>query len=749
MVRIYRLSYRHQFINRWLCATSAANRLLMIIALFILSSSCSAQFKAIPPLVSSHTERLLRTALAQTTIPAIRMELSLQLACFYIFQPMNKPPDSQRAMSHLQSADRLSSTLGSRDAQNRVLWLKSCLLAAQLKFDEAEALCAQASDSTRLLMMINVAYRRLEIPGGPTVLQLKKAKLLLDRSFQLLDSVRHPQIFMTWYFVKADLLMFQNAMPAAERMFNNMLDFAARRRCLPNPELYIGLMAVYRNQGKSDQALQVALRLLEQVNHSADTANVGNAYYLLSIIFNDRGQLEKARENNDKAIDSFRKYWSDFGSFWTCIDIRLRSFFRQRRYEEALHFLQEQARLCPPKSFIDRQTFLGGMGDCYLKCKFFDKAEPFFLEEFNNARQHQAVDESVYHRMAFFYVESGQFPKAYPYLDSALANFAGVSEGTKAHLYHMHFTVDSATGNFNSAMLFLKKNKISNDTIRHRTRQTEERNSQQIKLLEKQNELQGIAGQHAEWTRKISVLAVPGILAAILIFYRQYHKRLKMARLIDTKDQQMELLLREKDWLLKEVHHRVKNNLQTIVALLEMQAEFLEGDALDAIENSQHRIYAMSLLHQKLYAEDANATINVSSYVRELVNYLNKSFSHEKRIELQLNLDHVEAELSIAVPLGLIINEAISNVYKYAFPDYWQNAMIIISLRRFVNCIEVTLADNGVGLLKTNIMKDESLGIKLIRGLAKEMDATVNIIVGRGTVIRITIPMEEAPAAGT
>lgn len=137
-------------------------------------------------------------------------------------------------------------------------------------------------------------------------------------------------------------------------------------------------------------------------------------------------------------------------------------------------------------------------------------------------------------------------------------------------------------------------------------------------------------------------------------------------------------MLKEKEWLLREVHHRVKNNLHTVICLLQIQAEFLKDDALRAIESSQHRIYAMSLIHQKLYLNDESETINLQMYLEDLITYLEESFSNDHRISYDVQVKPLNVDIAIAIPIGLVVNEAITNSIKHAFVGQRKNKIIHI-----------------------------------------------------------------------
>jgi two-component sensor histidine kinase len=196
-------------------------------------------------------------------------------------------------------------------------------------------------------------------------------------------------------------------------------------------------------------------------------------------------------------------------------------------------------------------------------------------------------------------------------------------------------------------------------------------------------------------------------------------------------------LLVEKEWLLKEVHHRVKNNLQIIMSLLNTQSKFLENDAAkQTIRDSQHRIQAISLIHQKLYQSENVSAIDMPVYIKELVDYLGNLFGARQRIRFELQNDPVKLEVSYAVRLGLILNEAITNGIKYAFPEN-REGMIKISLKQKGDEQYVmTIQDNGIGLSPDfENQQRNSLGMSLMEGLSNDIDGKFRIESNGGTTI--------------
>jgi len=270
-------------------------------------------------------------------------------------------------------------------------------------------------------------------------------------------------------------------------------------------------------------------------------------------------------------------------------------------------------------------------------------------------------------------------------------------------------------------------------------RYASEKKDQDIQILKQQGLIQEGNLKQARQTRNIVSGGIILLLIIGALGYNQYRMKQKNLQLIGQKNDQLVQLVNEKEWLLKEVHHRVKNNLQTIVSLLEMQADYLGDDALAAVQVSQNRIFATSLLHQKLYQFENVSSVNMKNYLPELIQHLKEAFPAGKSIDIQMTIDDVELDVSQAMPVGLIFNEAFTNTMKYAFRDNNKRGKITISCEKdtddFVNLL---IADNGVGFDATSDAHTDGLGLSLIKGLAVDIDGTAKIESGaEGTTLYI------------
>jgi PAS domain S-box-containing protein len=199
----------------------------------------------------------------------------------------------------------------------------------------------------------------------------------------------------------------------------------------------------------------------------------------------------------------------------------------------------------------------------------------------------------------------------------------------------------------------------------------------------------------------------------------------------------------EKNTLLQEIHHRVKNNMQIISSLLNLQIKYVDdGKAVDVLKESQNRVKSMAMIHDKLYMSDDLTLINFVDYIKSLVSNLFYSYNVEDIIKPVLKIDRVSLNMETAVPCGLIISELVSNSLKYAFPD-GRIGEIFVSLKSGDEYYELIISDNGIGLPKEFDMDNiKTLGLMLVNSLTEQIDGKISINNDNGT--RYTIIFKES-----
>jgi two-component system, sensor histidine kinase PdtaS len=387
----------------------------------------------------------------------------------------------------------------------------------------------------------------------------------------------------------------------------------------------------------------------------------------------------------------------------------------------------------------------------YTILKEFDKAKQASADLIkilkNNALDPENKCEAYFDLITYF-MESKQYADAKKYLlitDEVVKKVASPVHLQTAN--GLWFRLDTAQHDYKSATyhgLIQKKfidsiyklNKLQ-DIQRLQIQFDTKEKENQIFFLQQRSRLEMRNLQEANVVKDYTIGGIILLFIMAGLLYRQNILKQRNNKDINKKNSQLQHLLDEKEWLLKEVHHRVKNNLHTVICLLESQAAYLENDALKAIENSQHRIYAMSLIHQKLYQTGDIKTIDMDAYLEEFIQYLDDSFGNPANVKLQYEIEPIKLGIAQAISVGLIINEAVTNSYKHAFPDN-REGVIKITLNQSGDSIELIAKDNGIGMTITdNFDDDGSLGLQLIKGLSRDLNAELKLEGTNGTCAHI------------
>ncbi len=206
-----------------------------------------------------------------------------------------------------------------------------------------------------------------------------------------------------------------------------------------------------------------------------------------------------------------------------------------------------------------------------------------------------------------------------------------------------------------------------------------------------------------------------------------------------------EALLSEKEALLKEIHHRVKNNLQVTSSLLRLQSGYIQDEHVRGLfAESQNRIRSMALVHEKLYKSSDLSRINFFEYAENLTQLLFRSFGvNQNQIQYKISGYDVFLSIENAVPCGLILNELVSNCLKHAFPDK-RAGEITVNISEINGTITIIISDNGVGFPKDfDFDKTDTLGLKLVNTLVKQLNANIEIDTKKGTEFKILLKRSE------
>lgn len=543
-----------------------------------------------------------------------------------------------------------------------------------------------------------------------------------------------------------------NKFDIAERELLQVLKEEKRASPVVMLSINISLSYLYIAKGEYDKALNHNLRALHLMGVTGDSTSALSIYDRFSFLYQILKKPVESLEWSKKSLDYADA--SNITGTFDKVDAIVFSLRRLDKSQEALDFIQEQIRKRKPTEINDKRIVQRALGDVHNALRMYDLAEKHYVEMIRLGNlQNLGIDQKGLDncQIGVFYSKRGQYNKALPFLKTSLKNYEAF--GHYAHLQYVHeflFKTDSALGDYKAAIQHLRESNRLGDSIFsiERNKKVEElqiayqtvQKDKDFKLLTEKEKLAQVQLQNTQSTRNWIIGGAFMLLIIAGLLFRQGQSRKKNNKVINTKNTLLEHLVTEKDWLLKEIHHRVKNNLQIVMSLLNSQTAYIENEsALTAIHDSQHRVHAMSLIHQKLYNTESVSLIDMSSYIRELVSYLAESFNTGQRISFEYTIEPLEMDVSEAVPLGLILNEAITNSIKYAFPDN-RNGVIRISLSHTEpnHCL-LNISDNGIGMpAHFTGKKAGSLGMSLMEGLSEDLEGNFSIESSNGTSIKIS-----------
>jgi two-component system, sensor histidine kinase PdtaS len=425
------------------------------------------------------------------------------------------------------------------------------------------------------------------------------------------------------------------------------------------------------------------------------------------------------------------------------------SYYSLNKTKEYLSMLQTIPVQYPPDGMIDSMSLARCLASCYSNLNEDDMAERYFRQFINFTErvppQHLQLF-TVYglQEYAYYCFKKKRYALARSYTNRSL-QYPQPNINNLMLAYDLLYRLDSVAGDYRLALFNHKQYQHYQDSFRSISQQFKfqelnvryatEKKDRDIQVLTQQGLIQQSTLLQTKQTRNMISAGAVLLLIILLLVYNQYRSKQKSERRIEQQKSELERLLNEKEWLLKEVHHRVKNNLQTVVSLLEWQSENLSNDALAAIQASQNRVFATSLLHQKLYQDENVSSVNMSSYMPELIQHLKNAFNADHGIQFKLNIEPVELDVSQAIPVGLITNELITNSIKYAFGEKKTGAEISVSFTlSLAGLAQLLVADNGSGFPALAETAATGLGLKLVRGLAEDLDGKAFIESDNGTI---------------
>jgi len=410
-----------------------------------------------------------------------------------------------------------------------------------------------------------------------------------------------------------------------------------------------------------------------------------------------------------------------------------------------IKFLQQRTDKKKDREYMGYFEYIiqSNKADYYVYLGEPSKALPFYMKELEESkkRKEKLIITSAHYNIALVHYLKENYRDAQLHLDSVLMFDKRFNEYTLKTLT-LRAQCYAGQGQMKIANTYFRKAADMRDSLDlSRVENNYVAASTQYDLARKESDLT-LSAQQVESEKQrnrffLLGLCIVGVLALLLFVY--YRKAKRDKTVIAAQKTKAERDAQEKSLLLKEVHHRVKNNLQVISGLLDLQRAKKEASFENLVDDTQKYIHSMSLVHEMLYQKDQLMRVNMQEYFSKLATF-SASGQLKKNVDINVHAEGAELQLDKSTPLGLILTELISNSYKHGFKKE-DEGRINIRLEAKENEYQFTYADNGVGLPENfSAATTRSLGFRLIRMFAEEMNAKMEIEDEGNFLLNLSLP---------
>lgn len=524
--------------------------------------------------------------------------------------------------------------------------------------------------------------------------------------------------------------------------------------------IYVSLASTHSSMGNVYDAIDYNIKGLNLLEKGDHPYLVTGACNVLCRIFQDLGNYDKAQEYAERMLDLCTIH--DYKQLGAIANTAMgKQAMIRKDYEEALrhfHLAEEELNRKAVRlhaGHAERLNFSLQLEKIriYLETGDYEKAEAVInsLEKEDINVYFDELKLGYYEVQIKMNIVQNNKRKITRYLNQAEEMISDSSSfKMRKKMAWLQKLAAEHIGNHRQANIYLNTYFAYKDSIQ------KDLNTQLIHNLEakyqraqQEKEITNLSFENEKANSKIRqknvVLTISAIGLAILSllafqFYKLYQSNRKNKEQLASQNEVISKALKDKNTLLKEIHHRVKNNLQVISSLLSLQSRYIKDeDTLDAIKAGKSRVQSMSLLHQNLYRDDNLKGVEMKQYFHNLGQNLFDTYSIKENIRLEMDIDDITLDIDTVVPIGLITNELISNALKHAFKGR-ESGIINLSLRESNNILYLTVKDNGVGLPDGELpVSYKSLGATLIQSFAEKLEGEIKIDVSDGSEVVVEI----------
>jgi len=534
--------------------------------------------------------------------------------------------------------------------------------------------------------------------------------------------------------------------------------------------VYDLLGSCYLGVGDLQKAISYGLLAVQTAHQVQDTGMIVTLYNRLALSFFHANMLTEASLYFNKALYVAKKI-GDTSSIILLGSHLAEVFLQQQKPEAALQELKHIENDFGALSLMNKARIYASMATALTDLGRY--AEGFsYLKKMIIVDRLIGYNFNQYNKIVHYYIATRNYRKVAAYADSLELNNKKRNTKLNGELVHLwRFKADSAMGKLKAAINEYQLYKKMEDTVFSEKSKKEiqrlnilyesDRKDNDIKsnqlyilALEKEDRLKTAEIKTTRFTRNMIIFGTCMLLLLLGLLYNQYRIKQKnnknlliKQQAINDQNTQLQHLVEDKEWLVKEIHHRVKNNLQLVMSLLNTQADYSNNEqSFAAIRESRQRMFAMSLIHQKLYQADQMTLVDMANYIPELVDFLKDSFADGERVRFELQIASIELDVNQAVPLGLILNELVTNSIKYAFEKVTRGIIRIYMSIEMNGAIHLAVSDNGIGWNPdANLTREGTMGMQLIASLVEQIGGKVHFKNQNGLLVELVFEQKLNP----
>lgn len=492
---------------------------------------------------------------------------------------------------------------------------------------------------------------------------------------------------------------------------------------------------VYERKGQLGRAADYVLESLRLGEKLNDKKAIALAYSDLSNLFWKQSKFEKGLEYGLKSLAIFEERNLNDLDYDFTLYVVGNNYLALKKYQKALDFFTNSIAMG------ERYGFYNNLSDVYISMvdlyAYLNNFEEAKLAGENAIKYAQLLDNNFMLMRSWLSVGKfqnlqGKYSLAIKSLQKCIT-IATKDFGDDFFLSQAYEGLGRAyAGNHNYQAAydaFHKYDQLKNNIFTAEADQRISRLQTELGVSEKEKtiQLQNIKLKKQKSEQILIIIFTSLLMLLLILLYMSYQNNRE-------KNKQLEKQNKEKEFLLKEIHHRVKNNLGIVSSLLTLQAaDLTDPSIVDVMQESENRIFSMSMIHQRLYQGNNIAAVEMKDYFVHLGNHILELFGVEDRVQIEYNMTSIDFDVDTAVPLGLIVNELLTNALKYAFPNQ-RKGIIKITLQIVKNDVyELTVADNGKSTIDNTFNKGTGFGTQLIKLLIQQLDGKVKPSSNDGT----------------